>query len=161
MSYQKARFDAQSFYYRGNGAVDIIPDHAFALEAFAERSVILYGNATSNRAWKQLLGNCPVQIQRGALQVGEREFSGDSWGVYMVRPRPDSLIASVGVVAGTGLPGMRAVMPSRYFIAGTGFPDLMIISPAMYTEGVEGVKAAGYFGNDWSVESACITWAED
>jgi len=161
LSYQKARFDAQSFYYRGNGAVDIIPDHAFALEAFAERSVILYGNATSNRAWKQLLGNCPVQIQRGALQVGEREFSGDSWGVYMVRPRPDSLIASVGVVAGTGLPGMRAVMPSRYFIAGTGFPDLMIISPAMYTEGVEGVKAAGYFGNDWSVESACITWAED
>ena len=78
----------------------------------------------------------------------------------MVRPRPDSLTASVGVVAGTGLQGLRAVTPNRYFVAGTGYPDLMIISPAMYTDGVDGVKAAGYFGNDWSVENGSITWSE-
>lgn len=160
LSYQKARFDAQSFYYRGNGAVDIVPDHAFSLDAFPDRSIILYGNASSNRAWKLLLNDCPVQVQRGALKVGDRSLSGDNWGIYMVRPRPDSLIASVGLVAGTGLPGMRAVMPSRYFIAGTGFPDLMIISPDMYTQGVDGVKAAGYFGNDWSVESGSIVWSD-
>ena len=159
-SYQKARFDAQSFYYRGNGSVDIIPDHAFTPDAFPDRSVILYGNASTNRAWKGLLHDCPIQVQRGAIKVGDRSLSGDTWGVYMVRPRPDSLIASVGVVAGTGLQGMRSVMPNRYFVAGTGYPDLMIISPGMYTEGAAGVKAAGYFGNDWGVENGSIVWSD-
>ena len=160
-SYEKARFDAETFYYRGNGAVDIMPDHAFSPDAFPDRSVILYGNASTNLAWQGLLGESPVQVKRGVLEVGDRRLSGDAWGVYMVRPRPDSVSASVGVVAGTGLPGMRAVTPNRYFVAGTGFPDLMIVSPDMYTRGVDGVKAAGYFGNDWTLKNGDIVWSED
>jgi hypothetical protein len=160
-SYGKARFDAETFYYRGNGSVDLIPDHAFSPEAFPDRSVILYGNASTNLAWQGLLRDCPVQVKRGVLEAGDRRLPGDQWGVYMVRPRPDSITASVGVVAGTGLPGMRAVTPNRYFVAGTGFPDLMIVSPDMYTQGVDGVKAAGYFGNDWTLKNESIVWSED
>lgn len=159
-SYRKARFDAETFYYRGNGSIDIIPDHAFTPEAFPDRSVILYGNASTNRAWKQLLDDCPVQIRRGEVTVGDRSLVGDDFGVYMVRPRPDSHTASVGVVSGTGQQGFRAVTPNRYFVAGTGYPDLMIISAAMYTQGVRGVIAAGYFGNDWSVDKGDIVWSE-
>ena len=159
-SYRKARFDAETFYYRGNGSIDIIPDHAFTPEAFPDRSVILYGNASTNRAWKQLLDDCPVQIRRGEVTVGDRSLVGDDLGVYMVRPRPDSHTASVGVVSGTGQQGFRAVTPNRYFVAGTGYPDLMIISAAMYTQGVRGVIAAGYFGNDWSVEKGDIVWSK-
>ncbi|MCP4454467.1 MAG: alpha/beta hydrolase, partial [Planctomycetes bacterium] len=119
------------------------------------------GNASSNLAWPRLLGDCPVQVKRGVLEAGDRRLSGDAWGVYMVRPHPDSDTASVGVVAGTGLPGMRAVTPNRYFVAGTGFPDLMILSPDMYTEGVGGVKAAGYFGNDWTLKNGDLVWSEN
>ena len=160
-SYQKARFDAETFYYRGNGSVDIIPDHAFSPEGFPDRSVILYGNASTNRAWQGLLADCPVQVRCGAIEAGGRTLSGEAWGVYMVRPRPDSTTASIGVVAGTGLPGMRALTPNRYFVAGTGFCDLMIVSPDMYTQGVDGVKAAGYFGNDWSLENGDIVWSQE
>jgi predicted esterase len=160
-SYGKARFDAETFYYRGNGAMDVIADHAFTPDAYPDRSVILYGNASTNCAWKPLLSDCPVQVTRHRMEVGGRVLSGDTWGIYMVRPRPDSEVASVGVVAGTGLPGMRAVTPNRYFVAGTGFPDLMIVSPDMYTQGVEGVKAAGYFGNDWTIEDGDIVWSKE
>ena len=92
--------------------------------------------------------------------MGDRTLVGDDLGVYMVRPRPDSHTASVGVVSGTGQQGFRAVTPNRYFVAGTGYPDLMIISAAMYTQGVRGVIAAGYFGNDWSVDKGDIVWSE-
>lgn len=160
-AHAKARFDAETFYYRGNGSVDIVPDHAFAAKEFVDRSVILYGNATTNLAWQGLLADCPVQVERNAMKIGNRTLSGDGWGLYMVRPRPDSDMASVGVVAGTGLPGMRAVTPNRYFVAGTGFPDLMVVSPNMYRQGVQGVKAAGYFGNDWTVENGDIVWSEE
>jgi hypothetical protein len=79
----------------------------------------------------------------------------------MVRPRADSTTASVGVIAGTGLPGMRTVTPNRYFVAGTGYPDLLIVSPAMFDRGLAGVKAAGFFGNDWSVENGSIVWSDN
>lgn len=159
-AYAKARFDAETFHYRGNGSIEVIPDTAFSLEGYADRSVILYGNATTNHAWGLLLADSPVRVDRGELKVGDRVLRGDDLGVYLVRPRPDSDVASVGVVAGTGTAGFRAVMPNRYFVAGTGYPDLMVVSPRMYEDGVTGVVAAGYFGNDWSVESGEIVWEE-
>ncbi len=155
-SYNKARFDAETFYYRGNSAMDIIPDSQFSLDEYTDRSVILYGNATINKAWPLLLDDCPVQVQRGSLRVGDRTYEGNDLGLYMVRPRTDSDIASVGVVAGTGLKGMAAANPNRYFIAGPGFPDLMVVTPDVFTEGVGGVVAAGYFANDWAVGDGIV-----
>jgi hypothetical protein len=52
----KARFDAETFWYRGNGSIDIIPDTDFAPDHYADRNVIIYGNADNNLAWNQLLG---------------------------------------------------------------------------------------------------------
>ena len=157
-SYNKARFDAETFYYRGNGAMDVIPDSEFTLQDTEDRSVILYGNASTNQAWPLLLEESPVQISRGLVQVGQRTLRGTGFGIYMVRPRKDSAVASVGVIAGTGLAGMRTVDPNRYFSAGTGYPDLLILTPETYERGIEGVKAAGYFGNDWSATNGSIVW---
>ena len=150
-SYNKARFDAETFYYRGNSALEIIPDSQFSLDAYTDRSVILYGNATTNKAWPLLLDHCPVKIERGVLHFGDRTFEGDNLGLYMVRPRTDSDVASVGIVAGTGLKGMAAVNPNRYFIAGPGFPDLVVMKSDVFSLGMKGVVAAGYFENDWSI----------
>ena len=159
-SFNKARFDAETFYYRGNGSIDVIPDREFKPEKYKDRSVIIYGNASTNRAWKVLLADSPVQVKRNEITVGARRISGTTWGTYFIRPRKDSPKASVGVISGTGMAGFRSVNPNRYFVSGTGFPDLMIISPDMFSKGFDGVVAAGYFGNDWSVENGDIQWAE-
>ena len=159
-SYHKARFDAETFYYRGNSGMDVIPDSDFSLEAYKDRSVILYGNASTNKAWPLLLKDSPVHIKRGQLDFGNETYKGSQYGMYMVRPRPDSETASVGVVAGTGLEGMAAANPNRYFISGPGFPDLVIMTPEMFDKGLEGIVAAGYFGNDWSVESGDFAFGE-
>ena len=151
-SYNKARFDSETFYYRGNSSIDIIPDTQFTLDQFPDRSVILYGNATINKAWPLLLKDSPVQVRRGELSVGSHTYEGDEFGLYMVRPRPDSDVASVGVIAGTGMQGMAAVNPNRYFIAGPGFPDLIVVTHKVFQSGVDGVGAAGYFANDWSLD---------
>ena len=106
------------------------------------------------------MSDSPVQIKRGEARIGDRVEKGDDLGLYMVRPREDSDVASVGVVAGSGAVGFRAADPNRYFIAGNGFPDLMLFTPEVYAEGAAGIKAAGYFGNDWSVENGEIVWGE-
>ena len=152
-SYQKARYDAETWWYRGNGSVDILPDTAFDPHAEPDRSVILYGNRSSNAAWDPLLEGSPVQVYRDKVDIGNRSLQGNDMGIYFVRPRPNSEKASVVVIGGTGSEGMRTALSNRYFISGAGYPDLLVISSDMLKSGVASVKAAGFFGNDWSVEN--------
>jgi dienelactone hydrolase len=159
-AFEKARFDAEMFWVRGNGGVEIVSDAAFAPEKAPDRSVILYGNADTNSAWPKLLAGCPVEIRNGMARLGERRWTGGDLAAYFVRPRPGSAFASVGVVAWTGTAGWVAASPGQYFISGCGFPDLLFFSAETLRSGTQGVRALGWFGDDWSLERGDIVWNE-
>ena len=157
----KARYDAETFYYRGNASVDVIPDTGFDVRRDRDRSVILYGNADTHAAWSSLLGECPVQVARGRIAIGDRAVAGDDLGCLFIRPRPGSDIASVGVVAGTGPVGMRLTDRLPYFVSGVAYPDLFVLEPSVLEKGAAGVRCAGYFAEDWSIEPDDIAWRPD
>lgn len=152
-AYNKARYDAEVWYYRGNGSVDIMPDKDFDPKKYPDRGIILYGNATTNSAYTQLLDDCPILLKRGMLTMGDKSFTGNDIAAFFVWPRQDSDNASVAVIGGTGVPGMMVTEANQYFAGGSGFPDYMIFSPVMLKDGVKGVKAAGFYGNDWTLEN--------
>ncbi|MEP3836193.1 MAG: prolyl oligopeptidase family serine peptidase [Algibacter sp.] len=157
-AFNKARFDAETFYYRGNGSIDIISDKEFSLKKYQDRSVILYGNASTNSAWKLLLKQSPVQVKRNEIKVGTKTFKGDHYGAYLTYPRMDSNTASVSVITGTGLNGFKATLPNKYFGSGTDTPDVMIFSSHVFSNGIDGIEGVGYLGNDWSLENGDIEW---
>ncbi|MEM1304114.1 MAG: hypothetical protein AAGG46_04425, partial [Planctomycetota bacterium] len=66
----KARYDAQTFWVRGGGSLDVVPDTAFNPLSEPERNVVLYGNAGTNRAWPALLSVSQVQVLGGQVYVG-------------------------------------------------------------------------------------------
>lgn len=150
-AFAKARYDAETFWYRANGSVEMIPDKEFKPSKYPHRNVILYGNAEINQAWQWLLVNSPVQVRRGAIRIGEHELQGEDLGCLFVYPRPDSDRALVGVVAGSGMVGMRVTHRLPYFVSGVGYPDCFVLTPEALVHGTQGVCAAGFFGNDWSV----------
>lgn len=154
----KARFDSESFWYRGNASLEMIPDSAFDLRRHRDRGVILYGNADSNAAWETLLADSPVQVRRGSIRIGNRETTGTDLCCLFVRPRRDSDVASVGVVSGSGLVGMRLADRLPYFLAGVALPDVTLLGPSTLEQGWGAVVGAGYFGNDWSVEHGEFAW---
>jgi poly(3-hydroxybutyrate) depolymerase len=183
----KARFDAEQFWYRGNGNLRILSDteyrakrsrywdhlpapHEGDPEKFqAERQtnerreygdVILYGNADTNAAWSIVLGDaCPIGVRNGVMKVGDKELKGDDLACVLLYPMKDDS-AMVGVVGGTGLAGMRLTDRLPYFVSGVGVPDWVVMTPELLTKGAAGVKGAGFFGNDWSVEKGEGVWAE-
>ncbi len=159
-AFAKARFDAETFWVRGNAGIEIIPDTAFDPAKFKDRSVILYGNADTNGAWSKLLAGSPVEIRNGRARVGEKIYAGKDYAACFIRPRPGSDIASVGVVAWTGPAGWMAASPVQYFISGAGFPDLVLFSAETLRSATDGVRAIGWFGNDWTVERGDIVWNE-
>ncbi|WP_152269217.1 carboxylesterase family protein [Agriterribacter humi] len=151
-AFNKARYDAETWYYRGNGAVDIIQDKEYNTSEYAGRNVIIYGNASTNSAWSLLLNDSPVQVSRNHVSAGANAWSGDDLAVYFTRPIKNSPMNAVGVVAGTGLKGMNAANANQYFAGGSGFPDYMIFRLDMLRDGSQAIELAGFFDNNWQMD---------
>ena len=151
----KARFDAETFWYRGNSAVEILRDQAFHPAEHPDRSVVLYGNEDTNLAFDLVLDDrVPIRVQHGKLDVdGVHQFVGEEIGVLFVQPRKNSDIASVAVVGGTGLVGMRTLDVQPYFVSGVGYPDWTVFTPECFENGSEGIVAAGFFDVQWGTGS--------
>ncbi len=152
-AFNKSRYDAEKIWYRGNSTIETIKDDDFSLAKYKNRSVILFGNSKTNSAWHLLLKNSPVQVDENEIQVGNKEFKGNDLACLMVRPRPDSKYASVGVISGTGIQGMDLVNLTPYFNHYVNLPDIVIYNSGILKSDDQGVKFTGYFGNDWSLKN--------
>ena len=154
----KARFDADQWWVRGNGRFEILTDTAFEPKQYLGRNVVLYGNHDQNAAWGALIGDSTsIDVRNGSFAGPTSRHTGDDIAVMFVLPRIDCDQGQVGVVAATGATGMRAAMRTPIFSAGVGVPDLVAFRASMLTDGASGVIEAGFFGNDWGVDTG--TWA--
>jgi len=161
----KARFDAETFLYRGNGAFPMISDDE-ALRTFGkltggsylDRNFVLYGNASTNSAYGMLLKGSPIRVESGKLRVGSREERGKALGCVFLYPRSGSRFGMVGVVGGTGIEGMRLADRLPYFVSGVQYPDWCVFGPEIYTKGTGGVIGAGFFDDQWKVTQKESAW---
>ena len=173
-AFDQARFDAEFLWYQGGASIQIVSDREFNPALDPNGNVILYGNEQTNSAWNEVIGESPVTVSQGKIVFGKKVMRGDDYSCLMIRPRKGSTIASVGVVSGTGVEGMRLAYIVPYLQPWFSLPDVTILDDGVFsgklykTEGggflgqknggeigfggVEGVKAAGFFGLDWSLK---------
>ena len=159
--HNKARFDAEQWWYRGNGSVDIVEDTAFLSNHDWRngRNVVLYGNAETNAAWDTLVDD-EVRVDRTGVSIGDKRLAGEDLAVLMIRPIEGDATGAVAIVAGTGESGTRLVRATPYWVSGIGYPDLFVYNAEMLSGNPQGIRAAGFFGNDWSVENGDIAFPE-
>ncbi|MFC6858110.1 prolyl oligopeptidase family serine peptidase [Zunongwangia atlantica] len=158
--YNRAKFDAEKFWYRANGNIELIKDTNFKLDDFKGKNIILYGNSSNNAAWKKLLKDSPIQVSNGEIEIGSKILKGSQYGTYFIYPNNDNASTSIGVISATGVEGMHAAYANDYLENGTFFPDVMVFDSAMPKAGLPGVKFGGFFGNNWSLEMGNFIWNE-
>jgi len=152
----KARYDAETWYYRGNGAIDIISDVEFLKGNFNDRGIILYGNMTTNAAAAVLLRDCPVRVERGRASAGNNSWESNELAAYYTWPNPSSPKTSIALIGGTGINGMQAANANQYFASASGFPDFLIFHRDMLRDGDQSIKAAGYFNSQWAIPGDAV-----
>ena len=156
-SLARARYDAEVFGYRGNGSVDIVPDATFldpAREAeFRDRGVILYGHAESHGAWPALLADSPVQVRRGQVAHRHARAGGRRPRLPLPPPSPrqrPGLRRRRGRHRHAGLAADRAAALLRL---GRGLSRRLRVQRLALEKGDSALRAAGFFGVDWGVET--------
>ena len=159
-NFAKARSDAEMFFYRGNGAVDVLGDWEFDLATGSDRNVILYGNADTNGAWPRLLAGSPIQVRRGEVVCGDRVIKGDDLACIFTYPNATDDHSLVVAVCGSGLAGSRLTDRFTYFVSGVHFPDWYIARTAILTQGIDGVVGAGFFDQSWQLDPEESAWAK-
>lgn len=159
-AFRKAKSDAEKIWYQGNGSIEVIKDSDFDLAKYKDRSVILFGNSKTNSAWSLLLKDSPLQVNSGKVKLGDKEFNGNDLACLGIRPRADSKIASVGFISGTGVKGMKLANLAQYSHPYMSFPDAVIYDSGVLKSDDEGVKCAGYYGNDWSINKGEFIFSE-
>lgn len=164
VSLERARCDAEVWWYRGNGHARVLSDREFLAHADPEwifglelgafvPNVVLYGNADTNAAWTSVFGDtAPVAARRGALRASGREWTGDDLAALFLVPRRDAtgrVIALAGAFADSGVRGARLGYVLAPFTSGVGYPDYTVFSSRVLTAADGGVLAAGFCDAEW------------
>ncbi len=149
---EKAKYDAESWYYRGNGSFEIIADSEFDSTEYANRNIILIGNSETNSAWNVLLTDCPISVTSSTVKLGTHKYEGSDLGGYFIWKKQGSNIHTISIITGTGIKGMKAATANQYFAGASGFPDYMFFKLDMLKYGPSSLIDVGFYTNDWHVK---------
>jgi hypothetical protein len=130
------------------------------------RQLVLLGDATQN-LWLSKLSVKPFDTSRlDAISFGRCRISRTEQrvGYLFVAPRYDDALGHSLlnlVLSATDFDGLRDIT-SYSFSSNTPLtraaftnmvPDFMVTSPQFAARGMGGIRAAGFFGNDWQLSS--------
>jgi hypothetical protein len=150
--FERARCDSEIWWYRGNGRGRIFSDTEYLALKRSDGNAILYGNADTNLVWKERVGaDAPIQVRRGSLKLGEREWKGDDLCALFVFPSTTEG-ELLGLVGSTGARGTRLSYTTAYFVSGVGYPDYTLFGADVLQKGDGGVLAAGWFDATWKLD---------
>ncbi|MEI7576423.1 MAG: prolyl oligopeptidase family serine peptidase [Armatimonadota bacterium] len=129
----KARFDAEQFWYRGNSGVSVMSDSEYA-KSGTGRNALCYSIGKGN------------SVFNSAIDLPER--SADS----LLLRRVDEGGTSVSFFHASNLQAARLSERIPLFSAGVAIPDILVINPSMLKDGIKGVEAIGFTAKDliWS-----------
>ncbi len=129
-AYNKARYDAETWWYRGNGTMLLVP-----LSKYRSGPAVFYGQYGIGPTSDQ------VKIRnKTTLQIGDMNLSGDL-GLLLVlgaSKQPN------GFIGGLTLKGCRAIERAPIFLSGVHYADIFVCDPSMAIHGSKGVFATGF-----------------
>ncbi len=139
----------------GNGLARVVPDTAVTSEEIARCNLVLYGGPQENSVTRRMADRLPIRVRDGRLALGTRDL-GDSLAAMFVYPNPLNHGRLVLVRMGTDADNTRLSLFWGVASSGSGVPDFMVFDRSVRRYGWSGVRAAGFFGPDWTIDPSSM-----
>jgi len=146
-----ARLVAQRWYRRGNGRVRIIPDTGVDAEIIKHYNLALIGNPKTNIVWNSIDKRLPINVDDDRVILNKNVIKGDHLATIFVYPNPLNTDKFVVCIGGTDSTGVKLTRLFSIFYAGEGLPDFLVFDNSVRLWGWAGIKAAGFFDNNWNL----------
>ncbi|HYF13829.1 MAG TPA: prolyl oligopeptidase family serine peptidase [Phycisphaerales bacterium] len=150
----KARFDAEQWWYRGNGYAEIVTDTSLTNRDIINRNVVFYGKWDTEHV--RTIADRPVNLETDhrARHVGFMLDAplptGDAATLALIGP--DDPLAHTHLAAfmtGGSLRAMRALDRVPIFSSGAFIPERFVFTPEIWTKGKEAVTEQSGKAEDW------------
>ncbi|MCK7483822.1 MAG: hypothetical protein M0C28_47635 [Candidatus Moduliflexus flocculans] len=152
-AFNKARFDAEMFWVRGNAGVEVVPDTAFDPAQVQGPQRHPLRQRRHQRRLGEAAGRLAGRGPRTARsRIGEKRYAGDRLSRPISSGRgPGATTASVGAVAWTGPAGWVGRFAGAVLHQRRRLPrPAGLLGRERCAPGRTGVRAIGWFGNDWT-----------
>ncbi len=144
----KARFDAETWWYRGNGYAKVLRDVDVTGADVAGRNVIVYGPA-EHQVWAAFAGanpRVPADVTFAAREASVREGAEGLGGWMMLFGASDRLgdahgadLPTIAVISGESVAAMRALDRLPVFSSGVMIPTRLRVREDVWTVGASAV----------------------
>ncbi len=154
LNMELARDLAQRWWYRANGHVLIVTDtDAMVGSKWWGYNYILIGGPSSNSYSEAASSYLPIQMSDSGVWLGDEFIPGKDLAVKFIFPEP--LLGQRLILCnwGTSVEGMRLAAGLTCLYSGSGLPDFLVFDKDVKLMGMAGVKAAGFFDNDWKLDA--------
>ena len=147
-SFAKARYDAETWWYRGNGYAKVLRDVDVVASDVAGRNVIVYGPA-EHQVWAAFAGanpRVPADVTFAAREASVREVAEGLGGWMMLFGASDRLgdahgavQPTIAVISGESVAAMRALDRMPVFSSGVMVPTRLRVREDVWTVGASAV----------------------
>jgi len=154
---EQARLLVWQWYLRGNGQAVVLRDSEATDTLLRTENVILIGLPGNNAVLDRWQARLPFRITHGLLSFTlERpdRVAGQANGAFALQYiypnplNPDRLALICTATTGEAIPWL-AWQPVLY--SGSALPDYIVYDAAVQTAGFAGLRMAGYFDVDWTL----------
>jgi predicted esterase len=149
-----ARIEAQNWWLRGNGYVEIIPDIEVNSEIVRRYNLIIFGGPETNAVSAKIMKDLPISIENGRLIIDGQEIEKDDVAFQMVYPNPLNPEKYVVVKGGTSPKAEELAGLFNVIYSGSGLPDFIIYDETVREKGWAAVIAAGFFDVNWKFDNS-------
>ncbi|MCX6645656.1 MAG: hypothetical protein NTY09_04770, partial [bacterium] len=148
-----ARDLANRWWYRANGLTQVFTDiNILEPGKNLSNNLILIGGPDSNLLSAQFADSFPIRMEDDGIWLGDQWIEGGNLACQFVYPRPNFQEGSlVHCIWGNSLEGMRLSGGLTCLYSGSNLPDFLIYDDDVRMMGYAGVKAAGFFDNQWGL----------
>ncbi len=144
-----ARYLAERWWYQGNGFARFVRPGSAPILSSEQRVLVIGVHAGA------FMPAAPVGVSPTESRVGHRTIPGRSL-LLLTFPATNARAAITASDASL----LRAAALLPIYTSGVGYPDFTLLSPDFLAESFPAVRAAGFFGEGWSVTGADIVTRE-
>ncbi|MFB6194074.1 MAG: prolyl oligopeptidase family serine peptidase, partial [Halobaculum sp.] len=115
---------------RARAPAPVIPDTAVDRETAASYNLALFGRPSTNAVLQDVIGDTPLSVESGAVEVAGRRYEGDL-AVQFVYPNPAAPDNLMQVDTGTTPAGLRLTAARNWIPTGTNAPDYAVFDESV------------------------------